>query len=153
MTAYSWLFVGWSFAVQLLLIAHFAMRRWRFDPYISRYGWLFYLLGAPALAISLVLAWAGLEWTFWLAGILQFVFSVYGLVVEYFRKVQWRSPMRWSVAGPYLTLYLAMLMFYWWPLALIDRRLWFAYAALFLVSSVLNLSSHSSQGVKATSGS
>lgn len=142
MTVYSWLFVGWSFAVQLLLIVHFALRRWRFDPYIPNYGWLFYLLGLPALAISLALAWGGMAWSFWLAGILQFVFSVYGLLIEYVRKVQWRSPMLWPVAGPYLTLYLAMIMFYWWPLALIERRLWFAYAALFVVSTGLNMLSH-----------
>jgi hypothetical protein len=33
-------------------------------------------------------------------------------------------------------------MFYWWPLAAIDRPLWFAYGALFLASTLLNLTSH-----------
>jgi hypothetical protein len=33
-------------------------------------------------------------------------------------------------------------MFYWWPLALISRPLWYIYAVLFIVSTVLNVSSH-----------
>lgn len=142
MGAGEWLFVIWSFIVQVLLIVHFALRKWRFDPYIPKYGWLFYLLGAPALAVSMFLAWSGMSWSFWLGGVLQLVFSVYGAVVEYVRHIQWRSPWNWQVAGPYLTLYLAMMMFYWWPLGLISRKLWIAYALLFLVSTALNLSSH-----------
>jgi hypothetical protein len=33
-------------------------------------------------------------------------------------------------------------MFYWFPLALIQRPLWFVYAVLFSASSVLNITSH-----------
>jgi hypothetical protein len=33
-------------------------------------------------------------------------------------------------------------MFYWWPLARIDRRLWLAYAVLFVASTWLNAISH-----------
>jgi hypothetical protein len=146
MAAREWLFVIWSFSVQLLLILHFALRKWRFDPYIPKYGWLFYLLGIPALIISLILASSAWSWSFWVGGILQFVFSIYGIVVEYVRRVEWRNPLRWPVAGPYLTLYLGMIMFYWWPLGLIDRRLWIAYTVLFLASTALNISSHKPLG-------
>ncbi|MGA9533727.1 MAG: hypothetical protein WBR18_13500 [Anaerolineales bacterium] len=142
MDARELLFVVWSFVVQLLLIVHFALRKWRFDPYIPKVGWLFYLLGLPALAVSIVLASSGLLWSFWVGGILQFVFSIYGFIVEYVRRVQWRSPLLWPVAGPYLTLYLGMIMFYWWPLGLIDRRLWIGYTVLFVTSTILNLTSH-----------
>jgi hypothetical protein len=41
-----------------------------------------------------------------------------------------------------LTLYLATIMFYWWPMAQIGRALWYAQAALFVLSTVLNLTSH-----------
>jgi hypothetical protein len=151
MSALERLFVVWSFAVQVLLIGHFAMRKWRFDPYIPHYGWLFYCLGVPALIISLILAWGGMALSFWLAGILQFVFSVFGVLVEYVRRIEWRDPIRWPVFGPYITLYLAMLMFYWWPLGLIDRRLWFAYAVLFGISTALNLTSHGRPAASVTS--
>ena len=43
---------------------------------------------------------------------------------------------------PYVTLYLSTVMFYWWPLGLIDRRLWFAFLALFIISTILNITSH-----------
>jgi len=43
---------------------------------------------------------------------------------------------------PYVNLYLASMMFYWWPLATIDRTLWYVYAALFVISAALNVISH-----------
>jgi hypothetical protein len=35
-----------------------------------------------------------------------------------------------------------MVMFYWWPLGLLSRGLWFAYAILFVIATILNLRSH-----------
>jgi hypothetical protein len=46
------------------------------------------------------------------------------------------------VGGPYLIFYLATVMFYWFPLALIAKPLWDAYGILFAISTFLNLSSH-----------
>jgi hypothetical protein len=45
--------------------------------------------------------------------------------------VKWRSTIRWPVAIPYVFLYLATIMFYWWPLGQFGRPLWFAYAIIF----------------------
>jgi hypothetical protein len=47
-----------------------------------------------------------------------------------------------ALFGPYIVLYLATVMFYWWPLALIYKPLWYAYAILFIVSTILNITSH-----------
>ena len=43
---------------------------------------------------------------------------------------------------PYVTLYLVTLMFYWWPLGLLGRPLWYAFGALFVMSTILNVTSH-----------
>jgi hypothetical protein len=43
---------------------------------------------------------------------------------------------------PYVTLYLGTIMFYWWPLALLYRPLWFVFGALFVIGTILNITSH-----------
>ena len=47
-----------------------------------------------------------------------------------------------GVFGPHVLLYLATAMFYWWPLALVSRPLWYVQAFLFGVSTMLNITSH-----------
>ncbi len=135
------LFIGWAFFFQLVLILHFALRRWRFDLAI-RYGPLVYALGIPAAAISMVIMGAGEAWYFWIGGFLCLAWGIFGYEVEYVRKIQWRDPVRWQIFGPYITLYLATIMFYWWPLDRIGKPLWYAYAVLFIISTALNLASH-----------
>jgi hypothetical protein len=43
---------------------------------------------------------------------------------------------------PYVFLYLATVMFYWWPLGLLSRPLWIIYAVLFVIATILNITSH-----------
>jgi hypothetical protein len=63
-------------------------------------------------------------------------------MVEYVGEIEWRNPIRWPVFGPYVFLYLATVMFYWWPLALVSKPLWYVYAVLFSASTILNVTSH-----------
>ena len=105
-------------------------------------GWIVYALAIPALAVSIHLMRAGRPWFVWLAGFLYGAWAVFGYLVDVARPLEWRSPILWPVFLPYVLLYLSSLMFYWWPLATIRRPLWFVYAVLFLVSTVLNVSSH-----------
>jgi hypothetical protein len=135
------LFVITAFLFQIVLIVHFGLRRWRFET-AMRLGPLVYALSLPAVAASLILWAGGKSWEFWLGGLLYFAWAIYGYVVEYVRGIQWRSPLRWPVGGPYLLLYLATVMFYWWPLATIYKPLWYIYAVLFIISTVLNATSH-----------
>ena len=135
------LFIAWSFLFQLILITHFALRKWRFDL-VLRYGWIVYALSIPAALISIVLLLNHQSWYLWLGGFLYLVWATYGYWIEYVRQIEWRSSVRWSILGPYVTLYLAMVMFYWWPLALIYKPLWYIYAVLFVASTILNLTSH-----------
>ena len=136
------LFAAWALFFQVVLIVHFALRKWAFDRYIYRYGWIVYALGVPAAAISLILLLRGRTWSLWLGGFVYLVWAIYGYTVEYLLRIPWRTPPRWPILGPYLLLYLSTVMFYWWPLGLVRRPLWYAYAALFAISTFINITSH-----------
>jgi hypothetical protein len=135
------LFVSWAFLFQVILIIHFALRKWRFNT-AMRYGPIVYGLGIPAAAISILLLLGGKTWYLWISGLIYLIWGIYGYSIEYVHKIQWRNPVRWGILAPYVFLYLATIMFYWWPLALISRPLWYVYAALFVISTVLNATSH-----------
>ena len=135
------LFAVWAFMFQIVLIGHFMARRLSL-PLIHSRGWVTYLVGIPAAVISLVLMRAGQPWYLWLGGLLCLAWAAFGLLVEYGLQINWRSPIHYPVFIPYMILYLATNMFYWWPLARIERRLWFVGAFLFVCSTVLNILSH-----------
>lgn len=136
------LFVVWAFLFQILLIVHFAIRKTLFESYTVKYGWIIYALCIPAVVISIILMRGGKSWSFWLGGFLFLVYAVFGYWIDYVAQIQFRNPIRLSVLIPYVVLYLAPVMFYWWPLALLSRPLWFAYAILFAIATVLNVTSH-----------
>jgi len=136
------LYVICALLFQLALIVHFAIRKWRF-AWIVRWGWLFYALSLPFAVASLVILLEGESWFFWLGGFLYLVWSIFGYVVEYILGITtWRSPIRWPIFVPYVMLYLATVMFYWWPLARIGRPLWLVATALFVIGTTLNAISH-----------
>lgn len=135
------LYVVSAFVIQLVLIAHFALRRWAFAT-AMRFGVVVYGLCIPAAAVSIVLWVSGQPWYLWAAGFLYLAWATFGYEVEYILHIDWRTPIRWSILIPYVGLYLASIMFYWWSLGTISRPLWFVYAALFVVSTVLNVFSH-----------
>ena len=134
-------YVVTAFLFQIILVAHFALRKWRFHL-AMRYGWITYALSVPAAAVSAVLLLRGAPWSLWLGGPFYLAWAAYGYAVDYVQGIHWRTPFRWQVGVPYLILYLATIMFYWWPLGAIHRALWYAQAALFVLSTVLNLTSH-----------
>jgi hypothetical protein len=135
------LFVISVFLFQVILIIHFSLRKWHFDL-AMRFGWIVYALSIPAATLSIFILLGGKSWYLWLSGFIYLIWAIYGYTVEYVGKIQWRSPIRWPIFGPYVTLYLAAVMFYWWPLALIYKPLWYGYALLFIASTILNVTSH-----------
>ena len=136
------LFIGLAFLLQILLVVHFAIRKPLFESYTAKFGWIVYALCIPAIAISIVLMRGEKDWSFWLGGFLFLVFAIFGYWVDYVAQIQFRNPLRLSVVFPYAFLYLATTMFYWWPLGLLNRPLWFIYAILFVVATILNITSH-----------
>jgi hypothetical protein len=141
LTASELLFAGWAFLFGLILVFFFALRKWKFQTTV-RYGWVMYAFSIPAALISMVLLVRGMDESFWLAGFLCLAWGIFGYTIEYIKEIRWRNPVRWSILLPYVLLYLGTIMFYWWPLGLISRQLWFAYAVLVMISTTLNIISH-----------
>jgi hypothetical protein len=106
------LFVISVFLFQVILIIHFSLRKWHFDL-AMRFGWIVYALSIPAATLSIFILLGGKSWYLWLSGFIYLIWAIYGYTVEYVGKIQWRSPIRWPISGPYVTLYLAAVMFYW----------------------------------------
>ena len=136
------MFVVWAFLLIIVLIVHFAIRKPLMESYTAKFGWIVYTLSIPSVVISIILYRGGKSWSFWLAGVLFLVYAMFGFWVDYLAKIQFRNPLRLEIVIPYVSLYLAMIMFYWWPLGLLDRKLWIVYAVLFVIATVLNISSH-----------
>jgi hypothetical protein len=141
LNAFDALYVFTAFVFHLALFIHFALRRWRF-AWAVRHGWWVYALSLPAAAVSAALLAERRPWAFALAGLLYLAWAAFGFWVEYVRPTQWRAPIRWPIFAPYLTLYLATTMFYWWPLVGLWKPLWYAAMALFVVNLYLNVTSH-----------
>ena len=64
------LFVVWAFIFQIVLIIHFAIRKFAFESYTVQFGWIVYALCIPAVVISIILLRGGKDWSFWLGGFL-----------------------------------------------------------------------------------
>ena len=135
-------FVIWAFFFQIVLIVHYALRRRFFESYTMKIGWIVYALSVPAVVISVVLLLGGKTWSLWLGGFLFLIYAAFGYWIDYVKRIQWRNPLRLSVMFPYVFLYPATVMFYWWPLGLLSRRLWIAFAVLFVIGTILNITSH-----------
>jgi hypothetical protein len=136
------LFIIWAFTFQIVLIVHFAIRKRYFESYTLKYGWLVYALSIPAVIISIILLLGGKSWSFWVGGFLFLIYAIYGYRIDFVKKIQWRNPLRPSIMFPYVFLYLATVMFYWWPLWPLSRPLWFVYAILYVIATILNITSH-----------
>jgi hypothetical protein len=136
------LFVVWEFFYLVVLIVHFAVRKRFYESYTVKFSWIVYALSIPAFVISLILLFGGRSWSFWLGGFLCLLFSAFGYYIDYVKKIPWRKPLNPRIMFPYVTLYLATLMFYWWPLGLLNKPLWYVYAGLFLIATLLNITSH-----------
>lgn len=136
------LYVVTAFAFQVVLLVHFILRKWAFDKYIYQYGWIVYALAVPAAIVSVVLLRRGAEWWMWVGGFLYLTWAIFGYVVEYKLGIAWRKPINGPIFGTYIFFYLSTTMFYWWPLARVGKPLWLACAILFVISSILNVSSH-----------
>lgn len=143
------LYVITAIIFQIVLVIHFAIRKWRFETAI-RYGAIVYALSIPAFIVSIILLLNSMNWGFWLGGFIYLVWAIYGHVVEYVKKMEWRSPIRLSIFIPYIILYLATVMFYWWPLANINKALWYVAAILFVIGTILNVTSHKKPKVVST---
>ena len=137
------LFVITAFSLQGALLAYFIWRKIDFGAAL-RWGWLVYALALPAVVISLILLLAGKSWFLWIGGFLFLAWALFGFNIDILRATPWRNPINPPLFFPYVTLYLAAQMFYWWPLGTLNRSSWYIYAFLFVLSTFFNWTSHAS---------
>ena len=123
-------FIAASLGQQVVLVIYFALTKWHVAG-ATPVGWLVYGMGIPAVALSVMLLKARKPWYLWTAGFLFAVWAAFGVVVDIIHPVAWRSPMLPSIFMPYVLLYFASQMFYWWPLLKVDRVSWCIFAALY----------------------
>ena len=136
-----WGFVIFAFLMEILLIVHFALRRWRFEK-AMRMGWVYGVLGIPGVLLSIYLWLAGMAWYFVIAGFLTGAWALLGFYVDGVKGIEWRGPIYWPVFIPYILLYLGAQMFFWWDLLRIYKPLWYIYLVLYIISTLLNAISH-----------
>lgn len=143
MDVYDRIFTLTAFILQIVLLAYFIFRKLNFEATV-RWGWIVYALAVPALIVSAMLLRAGKPWTFWIGGLLFTVWAILGFIVDIGRPVAWRSPPFLPVFIPYVLMYMAAQMFYWFPVGTLQRSLWYFYAVVFILSTYFNLTSHQS---------
>jgi len=145
MTAAAWVFACFGIGSQLVLVAFFATRRW--TPRASGIlGPVAYATGGIGVIVGAWLAVNGESWRLWVGPVLLALWAGFGAVVDLWRKIPWRVPVRVTVLIPYLTLYFFAQMWLWWPLRDISLAAWLAFALLFIVNTGLNLIGHFGQG-------
>ena len=66
------LFLITAFLFQIILIIHFALRKWRFDI-TRRYGWIVYVLSVPAAMVSVLLLLGNKNVWLWLGGFIYLI--------------------------------------------------------------------------------
>jgi hypothetical protein len=135
------IFATFALASQAILLAFFASRRW-FPAVAGRFGLVAYAFGILGVVAGAWLVKSGAPWQVYAGPFIYAVWAAFGAWADLFRRVEWRRPIRWSVFGPYLTLYLAAQMFLWWPLWTYWRPGWFVYLVLFIANTGLNLQGH-----------
>ena len=141
MSATQWGFVCFGTGSQLVLAAYFAARRWA--PRVSGLlGLIAYALGGMGLLVAAWLAAGGESWRLWSGPVLLALWAGFGAIVDIWRKIPWREPVRLSVFVPYVTLYFFAQMFLWWPLRDISFPAWLVFAVLFVANTGLNLVGH-----------
>jgi hypothetical protein len=128
-------------ASQAVLVAYFAARRW-VPRGAERYGWLAYAFAEFGLPLGVWLLLDGQSWRLWVGPILLALWAALGAVVDLWRRIEWRTPIRWGVFVPYVALYFWAQMFLWWPLWNTWRAAWACFLVLFVVNTALNIQGH-----------
>jgi hypothetical protein len=134
-------FAALGLASQAVLVCFFATRRW-WPRRAPRTGQAAYGFAGLGLVLGVLLILTGYGWRLFAGPLLMAAWAGFGATVDLWRPREWRSPIEWSVLGPYVTLYLFAQMFMWWPLWGIERVAWAAFLVLFVVNTALNIRGH-----------
>lgn len=142
-------FGTFAIASQVVLLVYFAARRVR-TTVAERYGWIAYVFGLVGLPVGLWLYANHGPWQLYAGPVLFTVWAVFGGWADRLARIEWRQPVRWSVLGPYVLLYLVAQMFLWWPMWERWPTGWFVYLALFVANTALNITGHFGRSSRAS---
>jgi len=134
-------FAAFGLASQVVLVAYFSGRRWR-PRLVERYGWIAYAFAGLGLPVGLWLILGGQSWRLYVGPLLLAAWAALGAAVDLWRRIEWRTPIRWSVFVPYVGLYFWAQMFLWWPLLKVAWLAWACFTALFITNTALNIRGH-----------
>jgi hypothetical protein len=126
---------------QVVLVGYFAARRWSLRI-AERHGWIAYAFAGLGLPLGVWLILAGQSWRLTTGPLLLALWAALGAGVDLWRRIEWRTPIRWSVLVPYVALYFWAQMFLWWPLWDLWRPAWACFLVLFVANTALNIRGH-----------
>ena len=134
-------FAAFGLASQAVLVMFFAARRWR-SRMAERYGWIVYAFAGLGLPLGAWLILGGQSWRLYAGPLLLALWAALGAAVDLWRRIEWRTPIGWSVFVPYVALYFWAQMFLWWPLWDLSRAAWACFLVLFVANTALNIRGH-----------
>lgn len=135
------LFIIFGLSSQVALVAFFVSRRW-LKPASARLGILAYGFAGLGSILGMMLFLGGQSWLLYTGPLLMAAWAAFGLYLDVWRRVEWRSPVRWRMLVPYVVLYFYAQMFLWWPLWDLARLAWLTFALTFVANTGLNLYGH-----------
>jgi hypothetical protein len=101
-----------------------------------------YAFAGLGLPLGAWLILGGQSWRLYAGPLLLALWAALGAAVDLWRRIEWRTPIRWSVFVPYVALYFWAQMFLWWPLWDLSRAAWACFLVLFVANTALNIRGH-----------
>ena len=86
-------------------------------------------LGVPAVLAIVAFVRVRAGWRQWIGPAMFLTFIAFMIIVDYIWRVEFRSPMRYSILAPYLLLFFGAILLMGLPMFNIDRRLWLVTVA------------------------
>lgn len=87
-------------------------------------GYLMIALAIPAIAALAAFVRTDAGWFHWIGPAVFVAFIILMVVVDYSRPVKFRSPMRYDIVVPYLTLFFGSILLMGLPMYTMSRSLW-----------------------------
>lgn len=87
-------------------------------------GYLMIALAIPAIAALAAFVRTDAGWFHWIGPAVFVAFIILMVVVDYARPVEFRSPMRYDIVVPYLTLFFGSILLMGLPMCTMSRSLW-----------------------------
>ncbi len=113
-------------AVNILQAAGFISRVCTGSMTVNRQlGYAMIVLGIPAGAVFVAFWHAGTNWLHWAGPAMYLAFVALMVAVDYAWPTEFRSPVRYGILVPYLSLFIGSILLMGLPMFNLGRRLWF----------------------------